>query len=87
MNSEGIIAKYVWSADPETKKSTSAGAFFLIAKRFIELHKGQVAVYEGAPRCRRGLIIPLNSFVTWMKSGSIPFKSTRKGHKKSTSSK
>lgn len=45
MNSEGIIAKYVWSADPETKKSTSAGAFFLIAKRFIELHKGQVAVY------------------------------------------
>ena len=30
-----MIAKYIWNSELETKKSTSSGAFFLIAKHFL----------------------------------------------------
>jgi len=38
-------AIYVWSSDPGTKKSTSAGAFYLIACEFLRRNKDNAAVY------------------------------------------
>lgn len=40
-----MITKYIWSSNIETQNSTSAGAFFLIAKEFFKEHKGRVSVY------------------------------------------
>lgn len=35
----------LWSADGETKRSTSAGCFYLIAREFLKLHADNASVY------------------------------------------
>ena len=45
MSSKEIDAKYVWSSVPETKRSTSSGAFYLISKTFLSKNMGNAVVY------------------------------------------
>ena len=45
MGNRVISAKYVWSPDPATGNSTSAGAFYLIAREFLKAFGDRAAVY------------------------------------------
>lgn len=38
-------AKYIWNSTSDTKRSTSSGAFYLIARKFLEEHKDNSSVY------------------------------------------
>ena len=60
--------KYIWNSSSETEKSTSSGAFYLIARRFFEIHKN-AAVYGCAfdkdfvaRHCRADSIDELSKF-------------------------
>lgn len=45
MNSKEMRAVFLWSSDPETRRSTSAGAFYLIAREFLNTYGENAVVY------------------------------------------